>query len=337
MVAAMALPSSGYDAGVTPLTDRLLTTLELTRLSTAFGAVSNIWFVILLTRGTERYAYLPAHSIDAMGALVVGALVAVGLFAYGAALNDVLDVRHDATFSPQRPIPAGRIKLGQAIVVAIGALIVATLAANAFQTWALWITLLTASGILFYNAAGKYIPAVGFVTIGLIAAAQMFIPNHQLTFTLPIWMVMTQAIALNVAIHDLEQKRPRITRRALLGTILGWLFWSAVLLGAGAFGEGDLWPAETSPFGAALPFALAIAFIVVARRKTRGVSGRTAAEKLRRYGALAEALYGTAWLLVLGLMHEGLWLALFALACFVTMTLVKNLTGLAVQPLRYRG
>ena len=193
-----------YDAFVGYLTDRLVTTLELTRLSTAFGAVSNIWFVILLTQGTSDYVYVPSYGMPTLAALAVGALVALGLFAYGAALNDVLDVRHDSTFSPQRPIPAGRIKFGQAIVVAIGSLIVAVLAANALETWALWITLVTASGILFYNAAGKYVPAVGFVSIGLIAAAQMFIANHQLTFVVPVWLVFTQAIGLNVTIHYLE-------------------------------------------------------------------------------------------------------------------------------------
>jgi 4-hydroxybenzoate polyprenyltransferase len=49
-------------------------------------------------------------------------------------LNDVLDVRHDSAFSPERPIPAGRIKVGQAIIVTVSALIVAVIAGAAWRS-----------------------------------------------------------------------------------------------------------------------------------------------------------------------------------------------------------
>src|SRR5258705_285877 len=85
---------------------RIITAIQLTRLTMAFGAVSDVWFVILLTRARSEYNYLEAHSMNLPGALLAGATVAIGLFAYGASLNDVLDVRHDSAFSPERPIPA---------------------------------------------------------------------------------------------------------------------------------------------------------------------------------------------------------------------------------------
>ena len=98
----------------------------------AFGAVSDVWFVILLTRaGRDEYELVEVSQMPLGAALLAGAVVAIGLFAYGASLNDVLDMRHDSAFSPDRPIPAGRIKLGQAIVVTVGALIIAVLAATA--------------------------------------------------------------------------------------------------------------------------------------------------------------------------------------------------------------
>ncbi|MCZ6493698.1 MAG: hypothetical protein O6933_06420, partial [Planctomycetota bacterium] len=87
---------------------KLITAIRLTRLTMAFGAVSDVWFVILLSgaQGSEVLAVgdAPRHLA---AALLAGAVVAIGLFAYGASLNDVLDVRHDSTFSPHRPIPAG--------------------------------------------------------------------------------------------------------------------------------------------------------------------------------------------------------------------------------------
>ncbi|MCA9295405.1 MAG: hypothetical protein KC983_02790, partial [Phycisphaerales bacterium] len=109
---------------------RIVSAAQLTRLTIAFGAISDIWFVILLTRaenGAALDAGEPGLATDmTLGMmLLAGAVVAMGLSAYGASLNDVLDARHDTVFSPDRPIPAGRIKIGQAVVVTVGALLLA--------------------------------------------------------------------------------------------------------------------------------------------------------------------------------------------------------------------
>ncbi len=173
---------------------KILTAIQLTRLTIAFGAVSDLWFVILFTQARGEYTHVDIHSMPLAFALAAGAIVAIGLFAYGAALNDVLDVRHDTTFRPDRPIPAGRIKVVQAIIVTVGALIVAVLAAAGMAPSAVYIALFAAAGLLFYNATGKYIPSVGVITIGLVHAAHMFIPNHDLSFTLPVWLVCCKEI-----------------------------------------------------------------------------------------------------------------------------------------------
>ena len=328
----------GYDGAVRRFFLRLTTAIQLTRLTVAFGAVSDIWFVILLTRADTDYAgWIEVHDMPLGAALLAGAVVAVGLFAYGASLNDVLDVRHDAAFSPERPIPAGRIKLGQAVVVTIGSLIVAVLGAAGMGIWAVCITLLTAAGLLFYNATGKYIPPVGIITIGLIHAAHMFIPNHQLSFTLPVWLVMTHSMAVAGAVHVFEDKRPRLTRRAIVGAVLGWLFWSAVVIGTGAFSPDGVWPDGSSPWGIVYPTLAAGMFVIVACIKAGRVSGAAAAEKLKRYGAMWQSLYGAAWLLALGLNVQALWIGLFAVFGFAAMTILKEITGLTGRPISFRS
>src|SRR5262245_39454319 len=158
-------PAHDYHAHVQRLILRIITAIQLTRLTMAFGAVADVWFVILITRSHGEYNYLPVYGMNLSWALLAGATVAIGLFAYGASLNDVLDARHDETFSPERPIPAGRIRLGQAIVVTVGALIVAMLGGIQMGIGAAAMTLMTATGILFYNAAGKFIPAIGLITV----------------------------------------------------------------------------------------------------------------------------------------------------------------------------
>jgi len=212
---------------------RVLSAIQLTRLTMAFGAVSDVWFVILLTKARRRpdgtdAADIAIHDMPLALALFVGAIVAVGLFAYGASLNDVLDARHDSAFSPERPIPAGRIRVGQAIVMTVGALLVAVLGGHALGSWALQLTLLTALGILFFNAAGKFIPAVGIVTVGLIHAVHMLIPNALLDFTWPVWFVMSHAMCVAAGAYIFEGKRPRITRPAVGVIVAGWAFWSGL-------------------------------------------------------------------------------------------------------------
>ncbi len=358
------------------LLSRLATAIQLTRLTIAFGAVSDIWFVVLLVRagmaggatagvaaaagvgtppmaGPVRPSPAPDGAAAPAGAagaeallpevaamplpaaLLAGAIIAVGLFAYGASLNDVLDVRHDSTFSPSRPIPAGRIGHAQAMVVTVGSLIVAVLGAAWIGTWSVCITLLTAAALLFYNATGKYIPAVGVVTMGLVHAAHMYIPAEGLTFTWPVWLVMSHAVGIAAAVHVLEGKRPRFDRRGVTLAIVGWLFWSLVLLWVARVGDGD-WPSDAASWRVILPLLTGLAFVVVARHKTAGLEGRRAAEKVRRYGAMWQALYASAWLMALGLTQEAVWMGLFAFVGFAVMTVIKEITGASGRPLAYR-
>ncbi|MHC4415864.1 MAG: UbiA family prenyltransferase [Planctomycetota bacterium] len=314
---------------------KLMTAVRLLRLTMAFGAVSDVWFVILLTRAARETAPVPVVDMPLGVALLTGAVVALGLFAYGASLNDVLDVRHDTTFSPDRPIPAGRIKLGQAIVVTVGALIIAVLAGAALGTLALWMTLLVAAGILFYNAAGRFIPAVGLVTIGLIHAAQMLIPNARLGFTLPVWLVMTHSIAIAAAVHVLEDKRPRLTRLSRVALLAGWIAWSGAIVALGVV-RGEIWPQATPVWHVVWPAAAVTAFLFMARWKAGAVPKSAAAEKLKRYGAMWQALYGAAWLVALDLKTQAAWIGAFAIAGFAAMTLIKEVTGQSDRPIVYR-
>ncbi len=333
---SLDLCAAGVPSGVRALTRRILTAIQLTRLTMAFGAVADVWLVILLSRALASEGdAIPVVSMPLVSALALGAVVAVGLFAYGASLNDVLDARHDSAFSPERPIPAGRIRAGQAIVVTVGALLIAILAAQAMGLLSLQMTLLTAMGILFYNAAGKFIPAAGMISIGLIHAVHMFIPNAELGFTWPAWLVMTHAMAIAYGSHLLEGKRPRISRHAAAVILGSWMTWSGAIIGLGFWREGA-WPDRASAVNVLWPALAVVGFIAVARWKTIGVSGAVAAEKLRRYGAMWQALYGSAWLLMLDLRTQAVWLGAFAVLGFSGMTIIKEVAGQAARRDEFR-
>jgi 4-hydroxybenzoate polyprenyltransferase len=324
---------------------RLMTTLQLTRMSVAFGAVSDLWFMIVLAWLIQEVSgpavvgmWWTGKSVGILAAvLVAGAVTALGLFGCGAALNDVIDARHDAAFSPERPIPAGRIRQGQAVVIAVIALVVAVVGGAVLGPWSAWLTVFTASLLLFYNTAGRFVPAVGIVTIGIIHAVHMLIPFPETPLLLPVWWMLTHAMLVTTGVHLLEAKRPRISGRGVLGIGLGWLFWTAMLLLLILDRGLDLWPTTQPALGLLWPGLLMIVFVVFVRWKiVRAPSARHAAEKLRRYGAMWHSLYAAGWCAALGLTWAAIWFAGLAILGLVVMTVVRELFGLSGRPLHYR-
>ena len=319
---------------------RIVTALELTRLSMAFGAIADLWLIVLLARADPRYAFMPAYSLPLPLSLTCAAIAAIGLFAFGASLNDLLDARHDRAFAPQRPLPAGRIRGGQALVVALASLLASLAASVIFGTGGLILAVIVAGLLLLYNAAAKHVPAAGLVTIGIASAATMMIPNDQFTFTLPAWLTMTHATAVATLVYVLDGKRPQITARAGVLAGIGWLFWSILLIGAGVARSPDTgyWPAGSVWWSPVLPVLAAALFgIVVVRKVRRAKSQAIAAEKVARYGALWQALYASIWLIACGLHAAGLALGAFAAFGFLAMTILKEVLGSSGRPLEWRG
>ena len=320
------------------LAEKLLTAFQLTRLSLVFGAIADVWFIVIYTRQDPRYELLPAFDMPLIIGLVTAALLSVGLFAFATSLNDLLDLRHDAAFSPDRPLPAGRIRAGQAVVITIGALLLAIAAAIPFGTGGLVLAVLAATAALFYNATGKHLPAVGVVTAGLVHVAHMLVPNHEIAFMLPIWLIFTHVLVISVMGHQLEGKRPRLTGLGMAGILLGWGFWSIVILGIAARRDpmGYFLPDDLGLETLVWPILAIIAFIAVAWRKVGPVGGALGAEKLRRYGAMWHGVYGVAWFAALGLWQATILMAVFTFVGIACMTLLKELTSTDPGMVGYR-
>ncbi len=311
-----------------PSPPRFLPAFQMTRLSLVLGALADAWFVILYTRGDARYNHVPAYEIPLAISLAVAVVLTVGLFAFAATLNDLLDHRHDSTFSPERPIPSGRIRTGQAVVIAIGALLTALAAAIPFGTAGLVFAILAATGILFYDAVGKHIPALGVLLAGLVHVMHMMIPNYDLAFTPPIWLIFTHVAAVAVMVHVVEEKRPRFRRWTIVWTIVGWMGWSGIILGLGLVRgpEAGFTPSDFGLGTMIWPAVAALAFIGVLWRKLPRVSGAIRAEKIRRYGAAWHAVYASTWFAGLGLWREAVAMGLVAISGLVVMTLLREVS-----------
>jgi hypothetical protein len=313
--------------------------LHLTRITNAVAAVGNIWFVILWSRASPVETGAPRTIREAglAGLLAAGVLVAVGMFAFAMALNDTLDLRRDRALHPERPLPSGRLSMESAIGLIAITLIAATLGSVVFGQQAVLMCLLTASAILFYDAAIKYIPSFGLVALGLIYAAHMLIPNVRLVFVWPVWVAMSHALLVGALTHRLAGRRPALTPPVVVLAIAGWVFWSGVLLWVGYQGAGGMWPVGVSMRGAAITAVFAILFLVIARQKARSTrSRRRAAEKIQRYGSLWLVLYATGWMLGEGYLRETLILGTLAGLGFLGMTTLREVYSLLEHPVGYR-
>jgi 4-hydroxybenzoate polyprenyltransferase len=315
---------------------RLLGTAQLTRLAMAVGAIGDVWFTVLFSRGIGEYSYLNVVKMSPTLALAIATVVAAGLFTFGASLNDLLDARHDRTFSPEKPIPAGYVRPATVGIVVAIALIVSLLGALFFGIGALALTLIVAIGILFYNVLGKHVPAIGVIAVGVVSALHMLIPNYEMTFTLPIWLTMTHSMAITLSIYMLVRKRPYLSRRSYAVIAISYLSWSTIILIAGWHQQDGLWPRGSSSIGILWPVLAILGFVLLMRLKTKKCDNRIAAEKLARYGAMWQSIYAGCWLLAVGMYEAALLLFALALVGFCLMTAMKEFGGLITSPPRYQ-
>jgi len=326
---------------VLALITKLAPMVKLTRVTTGFGAVGNLWFVILWTRATTSEP--GAGSLDSIplwSALGGGMLVGIGLYAFGAALNDLLDHRRDRALSaPNHPIVEGAASLEFAVCAVAGSLVLAILGATVFGTGAILLTLALGVAILAFNTFGKFVPGVGLVLLSVIYAGHMLIPNIALAFLLPVWLVMTHAIGVLALAQTLGRKSPPLSRRAAAFALAGWggcslvLLWLAWMRRAPA----PLWPEDVPAFALVYPATgVALFGAFVARRARRHGLGPKLGERINRYGAIWPAFYGCAWLLGAGHTGSALLMGALIVTGIGAMVTIRELGALAQQPVGYR-
>jgi len=315
--------------------------LKLTRVTTGFGAVGNLWFVILWSRttpGEHLPAYLSQEPLWA--ALIGGFLVGLGLYAFGATLNDLLDLHKDrALGTPGHPIVDGSASLELAICAVAGALMMAVLGATFFGTGAILLTLVLAVAILIFNALGKYVPGVGMVLLSLIYAGHMLVPNVWMRFMLPVWLVMTHAMVVVALAQYLGRRSPPISRRAAIFAGVGWGVCSLMLLALAwdRKGTDGLWPDAVPMIAMIYPGICVVLFaIFIIRRTKRHGTGPKLGERISRYGAIWPTLYGCGWLLGAQHYQAAVLMAGLSLLGFVSMACLREFYGLIEQPVGYR-
>ncbi len=328
---------SREDALMAGMLNRILTAVELTRIAAGFGAVCDIWFVTVLVHLGWRNQIVDWSFEGVLLDLAGSLMVAIGLFGYGSVLNDLLDVRHDRAFSPDRPLPAGDIQITQAVIGLVGLLMVAILGAMLLGKDSVFLTMIVAAALMFYNAAGRFIPPVGIVTVGLVYAVSMLIPSYKMPLLLAIWLIMSHVMILALLIHLLEDKRPRISPRGFLGILMGWCCCSAVVLLVRPMRGLPLWPAHDSSLDLMWPLGATVLMAIIGWWKIRTAgTGHRASERRKRYGAAWHAAYASAWFAALGMCIPAAAFLIPGFIAFAVTTIVRELSGLGPGRLQFR-
>ena len=292
------------------LSQRLLSLLQLTRMALVFTAVADGWCTLLLAaqqraavRGTTLAAQLDARQF------LAAAAVSVGLYGFGMSLNDIIDRRRDQQISPGRPLPSGRLGLAAAHVVC-GLLVAGAIAAGAVygrithDFVCLVLVIWTGMLIAFYDLAGKYLVALGLLSLGLIRFfhALVFAPDVPLLWH-PLWLLNHVAVLSAVA-YWWEEKRPPLTRAhwaLVLGGLEGVDAMLVALVAArravpdAGGAAGALTALRVEP-GLVLPVLATAAFVALAWRvRRRSATSREAGQKVMLYGLLWLIVYDAAF------------------------------------------
>ncbi len=316
---------------------RTLAAIELARLSVAFGAVANVWVMIFLARADTRLSTQPVAVQPLWQALVAGALVAIGFLAFGAALNDFLDSKHDRAFAPDRPIPAGNLRPRRAVQLAAALLCAGLLGAIAFGSDAMLAAMALAVVILIYDAFAKHVPGLGLVLIGLATALSMAVPCTEAFALLPVWLAMTHTMVLGALAYVLGDKRPKLTRRSVSVATAGWVFWSAVLFWLEYSRNDGAMPAWSDPRLLAIPAVAMVLGAVACAWKLRTARGSRASEKVLRYGSLWKSLVACAWLVAAGMHGEAIAIGSAAIAIFAIVAIVREAGPQISEPVSWRS
>jgi hypothetical protein len=315
---------------------RVVSGLGTTRLALMLSAVSGGWLMTFYA-----FAFEPAATrnpaLEALGlgwSLLLAAGAAVGLAVCGLALNDVLDRRQDRVLGGgadhvARPVASGTVAVRTATSAAAGGLVLAVACAAGFGLRSVALVLLLGTGVIFYNLAARFVPAVGIVTLGLVQAMAMAIPNPTAGFAWPVLLTLTHVMATGL-VHRVVSRDPpppeagRRRAREVWGVLLGWGFWCLVVLvlirqrGGGEVAV----PASTwvGPGLAVLAYTGWAWRTARQARRGRETQRPAAARRLRRGGVIWLMVYDTAWLA-----SAGRWGPAAAVGTLLAVALAQNL------------
>ena len=305
-----------------------------TRTVIAFGAACDAALSVALIGGSAPGSDA-AGELQQLGLLITGACVvvtALGLVAYAAALNDLLDRARDAVRG-DRIAGSGT---GPGTILLNGSLLLALFAALALPGDSIAVALVLASLLLFHNAVARFIPAIGLLVPGAVVAGVMLVPDWQLQPSLVVWFTMTVFVATSIAVHIAGDRRPRVSLRASLIVATGWVVLSGIVLSLSGRGLAGVWP-QGHAAGLVWPGVTAIMMVgVVVWRLRSGETPAARAGGALRTVALWQPMLATAWCMAMDMSAAALAFAVVGACGLVCAGGARGVSTLRTSSLPWR-
>jgi hypothetical protein len=272
-----------------------------------FTAISNSFAaLLLLARWRADQNSVPLRHVLRIEHVIVIALVSVGLYGFGMSLNDLIDRRRDSQLAPHRPLPSGRIGVVTAHVICVLLALVAVVGGALYARWTgnpMTLLLVAGTGMLitFYDLAGKYLVALGLLTLGLIRFFHAVVPAPELPLLWHPLLLLNHVTILSLIAYQWEEKRPPLTRAHWWAVLSGLatvnLLSVALVWYRRTFLGKDPWT-ETLRLEPELliPIACALGFVALGIYVRRTVTNsRDAGQTLMLYGLLWVIVYDVAF------------------------------------------
>jgi geranylgeranylglycerol-phosphate geranylgeranyltransferase len=274
--------------------------MELARPGNAAMASSSALLGMLVVMGPDL------ADMDLIVPVVLGMLVPFFVTAGGNALNDYMDSQVDEVAHPDRPLPSGRLTLGQVYSFAMACFIIGLTLAAAVVTLSdigllpVLLAVLAVTLLLCYEVAFKYRGLPGNVVVAVLSALTFIFgasvvaePDHEawatvlILFTLAFFASAGREVTKDI--QDMEADMgSRVTLPMGVGVGLATGVASIFIVAAVAMSPFPFWPLGTMgwPY-LAVVLAADVVFLYslsIVRREPRG------AQRLHKYGMLLALL-----------------------------------------------
>lgn len=145
-----------------------------TRVVAAFFRLIRLYNLVLLAVSLLAAYWLLFSNCALSSFAVAGWVMAVVCTAAGGyVINDCADLTIDRMNKPQRPLPAGKFSLRQAVAIA-AALFISGLLFSLMNPRLLWLTMGCTLVLIAYARKLKCTPVIGNLTVALLSAASFF-------------------------------------------------------------------------------------------------------------------------------------------------------------------
>ena len=303
-----------------------------------FTAISNAWCTLFLWHELRGEGLDLRDPVLWKQAIAV-ALISTGLYGFGMTLNDIIDRRRDQQLAAHRPLPSGRVGVGTAHIIAGLLFTMALVCSFLFERWSNdgWMSIVlvvwTATLIIFYDLAAKYLVALGLLSLGLIRFFHAVIPAPGLPLLWHPLLLLNHVTVLSLVGYWWEEKRPVLTPLHWAAVPGGLVAIDALLIGLLALRRGPqadslveallIRPSLALPAGAVVAFIL-LGWII----RDRSATPREAGQRLMLYGLLwliaYDACFAAAYV---SFAAAGVLLALLPMA-YLSVQLMRWWSGL---------